>query len=173
MRKNRILAAGAIYHVTTCINRKELLLSPKEEKKHLLAAIARAKAKYPFILEAFCIMNNHIHMLIRPLEKSSLSRIMQWIKSVYAISWNKRHGQSGHVWGERFYSRIISGFNDLVNVINYIDNNPVKAGLVSNPIKWEESGLCYRILGHKGLVDRAPDWLLLAIQRYTPLLLTI
>jgi putative transposase len=75
---------------------------------------------------------------------------MQWILGVFAQLWNKRHGLSGHLWGDRFYSRIIFGILDFLKVFLYIDYNPVSAGLVERPEQWEYGGLWY----HKnGLID--------------------
>jgi putative transposase len=75
-------------------------------------------------------MDNHIHFLIKPGEGANLSQIMQWIKCNFAKAWNKAHGLKGHVWGERFYSRIITTMLDFLRVMVYIAENPVRAGLV-------------------------------------------
>ncbi|MDR0784301.1 MAG: transposase [Treponema sp.] len=73
-------------------------------------------------------MGNHIHFLIKPGKDANLSEIMQWIKCNFAKAWNKAHGRKGHVWGERFYSRIIGGIDDFLRTREYITENPVKAG---------------------------------------------
>ena len=106
-----------------------------------LTIIARAKKKYRFKLKNFCIMNNHFHFIIKPARGTSLSKIMQWILSVFAMAWNKKHNHSGHVWGERFFSRIIEGTQDMLHTIMYIDENPIRAGLVSYPWNWRFGGL--------------------------------
>jgi len=54
--------------------------------------------------------------------------------------WNKRHGFSGHLWGDRFFSRIIYGILDFLRVFSYIDQNPVAAGLADHPEQWEYGG---------------------------------
>ena len=172
MRKRRELKSKATYHVTARINRRELLLSKKEEKRHLLITIEKARKRYSFVLEGFCVMGNHLHLVIKPTNGANLSRIMQWIMSVYAMSWNKRHGQTGHVWGGRFFSRILQGFRELINVIEYVDNNPLRAGLVNRIADWEASGLFHRVFGYKGLVGPPPDWLKLVLPRYSPLMLS-
>ena len=101
MRRSRILMRGATYHVTARTNRKEMLLSSQEEKEYFLKVIKQAKKKYSFCLISFCIMNNHIHFVIKPEKEENLSRIMQWILSVFAMSWNRRHKMTGHFWGSR------------------------------------------------------------------------
>jgi putative transposase len=160
MRKLRMLRDGAEYHVTARINRSEMILSPEEEKTLLLMVIKRAKKRYRFQIKNFCIMNNHLHLLIRPGENESLSRIMQWILSVFAMAWNRKHNLKGHVWGERFYSRIIEGIVDFLWVFIYIDDNPVYAQLVDSSWKWKFGGLWHH---HHGIanITEPPDDIIL------------
>jgi len=160
MRKLRMLRDGAEYHVTVRINRSEMILSPEEEKMLLLTVIKRAKKRYRFQIKNFCIMNNHLHLLIKPGENESLSRIMQWILSVFAMAWNRKHNLKGHVWGERFYSRIIEGIVDFLRVFIYIDDNPVYAQLVDSSWKWKFGGLWHH---HHGIasITEPPDDIIL------------
>jgi putative transposase len=160
MRNLRKLRDGAQYHVTARINRSELLLLPEEDKKLLLAVIGRAKKRYRFQVKNFCIMNNHLHLLIKPYDDESLSRIMQWILSVFAMSWNRKHNIHGHVWGERFYSRIIEGIVDFLRTFIYIDDNPVNAQLINRSWEWRFGGLWHHKHGIKTVTD-PPDILVL------------
>ena len=95
-------------------------------------------------------MGNHIHLLIKPGPGESLSKIMQWLLGVFAQLWNKKHCLSGHLWGDRFYSRIILGILDFLRVFLYVDYNPVIAGMVKQPEQWEYGGLWHH---KKGLTD--------------------
>jgi putative transposase len=156
MRKNRILREGAEYHVTARINRGEMALSPRDVKGLFMQIIKRAKKKYDFQLKNFCIMENHIHLLIKPGSEESLSRIMQWILSVFAMAWNRMHHINGHLWGERFFSRIICGITDTIRVFMYIDDNPVEAFLVKNAREWEYGGLWHHKWSIEGIVEE-PD----------------
>jgi putative transposase len=81
---------------------------------------------------------------------------MQWLKCNFAKKWNKVHNITGHVWGERFFSRIIKNTKEFINVITYIDENPVDAGLVQNAVNWAFGGLSHWLNGIQGVVD---DWL--------------
>jgi putative transposase len=116
-------------------------LSDEKVKKMFLQVLKRAKNKFSFKIFNFSIMNNHYHLIILPGENQNLSLIMQWINSVFARKYNKLMGYSGHLWGERFFSRIIKTFQDFENTSHYIANNPVSAGLVQNPEHWVFSGL--------------------------------
>jgi REP element-mobilizing transposase RayT len=118
-----------------------------------LAVVAMAKKKFKFKLWNFVIMGNHIHFLIKPEDGASLSRIMQYIKCNFAKMWNKMHNTKGHVWGNRFFSRIIKDEEDFATVSAYIDQNPVKAGLVKAAEEWHFGGLFCKLKGMFWLVD--------------------
>jgi putative transposase len=116
MRKPRKLVSGAVYHVTAGANRKEFILNSPEMKRLFLKVIKRAKSKYAFKVTNFCIMGNHIHLLIKPLGKENLSRIMQWILATFAINFNIRFNISGHVWYDRFHSKVIESFRQYIEL---------------------------------------------------------
>jgi putative transposase len=75
---------------------------------------------------------------------------MQWILSVFAMYYNRIHKITGHVWGERFWSRIIDNINQLFDTFRYISDNPVKAEMVRIAEEYKFGGL-YQIL--KGIFD--------------------
>ena len=147
MRRNRQLLEGAEYHVTVRINRGEKIFLVQEDRELFMAIFKRAKKKFTFSIRNFCIMGNHVHMLIKPGHGESLSKIMQWLLGVFAQAWNKRHGLSGHLWGDRFFSRILNGILDIMRVFLYIDYNPVIAGIVERPEQWEYGGLWHHKIG--------------------------
>jgi len=150
MRKPRQLQEGALYHVTARANRKEMIFNPDRMKELFLAVLMRAKAKYAFRLENFCIMGNHYHLVIRPEGSTNLSRLMQWIMSVFAMAYNRIHHLTGHVWGERFYSRILDGFRAFQAVFSYVDDNPVHAHLAEDRRDWRYGGLWHH---RSGMID--------------------
>ena len=106
------------------------MFESNEIKEMFMDVLRRAKRKHHFLIKNFCIMNNHIHFILKPLQGESLSKIMQWILGVFAQKYNKIFGLSGHVWSDRFKSKIIISFKQYLNTFIYIANNPVKAGIV-------------------------------------------
>jgi len=132
-----------------------MIMDSDSMKSLFLEVVARAKVKYSFRLENFCVLGNHFHMIIQPQEGVSLSRIMQWIMSVFAMAWNRIHGFTGHVWGQRFFSRVLRGLTDFWKVFEYIDQNPVQAGMVAQACEWTFGGAWYRQAGF-GLLDPLP-----------------
>jgi putative transposase len=156
MRKKRELIEGATYHVTSRTNDKVRIFDRKQGQKIMILTLGEAKKKYGFRLHNFCIMPNHIHLLISPTNGTSLSRILQWIKTRSAKRWNCIHGSKDHLWGERFFSRAMKDAREYSLVYNYIDQNPVKAGLAVNPADWETSGAYYIANNIGDLVDYLP-----------------
>jgi putative transposase len=157
MRKNRLLKKGATYHVGAKINRDEMIFEYDEIKAMFMDVVKEAKKKYDFNLKNFTIMNNHIHFLIEPLKNANLSRIMQWILSVFAIHYNAIHKLRGHVWMNRFWSRIIEDVAQLVKVFKYINENPVKAGLAKKSEDYKYGGMYFIIRKIFDLVSK-PDF---------------
>ena len=157
MRKPRILQTGAKYHVSAKINRGEHIFEPNDIKNLFLDAVKRSKKKYKFSLKNFVVMDNHIHFIIEPLKNENLSRIMQWILSVFATHYNKIHKISGHVWQNRFWSKIIDDIRQLFDTFKYISENPVKAEMVEKAEDYKYCGLYYILKGIYDIVDR-PDF---------------
>ena len=156
MRKKREFIEGAFYHVTSRTNDKVRVFNNKIGRKIMLITLQNAKEKYNFTLTNFCIMPNHIHLLIRPAEGTCLTKIMQWIKTNSAKSWNFVHGSTDHMWGHRYFARAIKDFREYETVMNYIDQNPVKAGLALYPAEWKSSGAYYKAHDINGFIDFYP-----------------
>jgi putative transposase len=157
MRKSRELREGARYHVTARANRKEMILDSGACKELFLSVLRRAKGRYSFRIENFTIMGNHFHLVIEPGKGESLSSIMQWILSVFAMAFNRSHGYTGHVWGARFFSRIIDSLRDLIEVFEYIDGNAVNAGRVDDRRDWRYCGLWHSRNGRREILGEATE----------------
>jgi putative transposase len=157
MRNLRVLQDEATSHVTSKINYDAMAMESAEVKKMFLDFIEKAKTKFQIKIWNFTVMDNHIHILIKPGKDASLSKVMQWIKCNFTKRLNKTHNAKGHLWGERFFSRIIRDEEDFARTSAYIDNNPVKAKLVKNAKNWKFGGLFYKLRGITRLVDEALD----------------
>ena len=156
MRKKRKLIEGAAYHVTSRTNDKSRVFDSKLGKRIMILVLQNAKEKYHFKLHNFCVMPTHIHLLITPASDTNLSKIMQWIKTASAKRWNCIHGSKDHLWGDRFFARPLKDLCEYFHVHDYIDQNPVKAGLVLSPQDWKASGAYYIANKIIGLVDYIP-----------------
>jgi putative transposase len=157
MRKPRQLQYGASYHVVSRVNRKEVIFKTPEIQEMFMEVIRRAKKKYRFTIKNFCIMGNHYHFIIKPLNNESLSAIMQWVLSVFAMQYNKTFGLTGHVWNERFKSKIIHSFLQYLATFVYIANNPVRAKMVQYATDYKYSGMSLIYKGQLDILERPPN----------------
>lgn len=151
-RKPRIHYPGALYHVMVRGNNGEMILREGAEKSKYLDILAKYKEKLNFKLYAFCIMDNHAHLLIQ-VESVPLSQIMQRVQQVYTQWYNSKHGRTGHVFQQRYKALLCDKDNYLLQLLRYIHNNPVKANIV-NGIEYQWSSHLYYLGKEKGqLVD--------------------
>jgi len=89
-----------------------------------------------YLLSAWVIMPNHVHLLLTPFGSWSLSRIIKDMKSFTSREANKLLGRRGQFWMEDYFDRYIRDAKHFASAVAYIENNPVKAGLVKKPGKW-------------------------------------
>ncbi len=101
-----------------------------------LDVLKRAKKKYKFIVYGFAIMSNHVHLLIKPrLAFGDISVIMRYVNGRFSFEYNKKHNNGGgHTWKDRFSSKILRGKNSIRNMLRYFILNPVRAGIVDDPM---------------------------------------
>ena len=95
-------------------------------------------------LIAYCIMPNHVHLLLKPLEdtkgeKTSLANIMQSIKGYSALNINRALNRKGAFWQKEYYDHVIRDDIELARCLNYIVNNPVKAGIAKHWKDWQHT----------------------------------
>lgn len=136
MRKARIKAPGVYYHVTSNFHLALLENIKGWVKRRLIRFVRQAKQKFHFKIKNLCVMNTHFHLLIKPGRDEDISIIMKFIKQKFSQWFNRIFGSSGSVWRERFFSRIINDVEDLTCVFIYIQDNPIKAGLVLNSLDY-------------------------------------
>lgn len=90
-----------------------------------------------YILLAWVIMPNHVHLLLRPLAGKPLDKIIHSLKSFTAHEANKMMNRQGKFWMREYFDRYIRDFDHLRKAISYIERNPVKAGLCEKAEDWE------------------------------------
>lgn len=125
MRKKREKRPGATYHIMSRVNRQEFIFLKTVIKDLLLKRIKMAKSRFHFSLKNFCIMDNHVHLVLKPLGRTDLSALLQWIFGNFAREYNEEMGYSGHVWYDRFKSVIIEGKTQYYRTNIYLWANPI------------------------------------------------
>jgi putative transposase len=168
MRPTRHLEENALYHVMFRANLQENVFIKDEDKDMIENVLTCKKIKYQFQLKTHVIMDNHVHLLIKPFgEKEIISTIMQSIKSSIAITYNNKYNRKGHLWYDRFKSIIVRDSLYYRTVINYITNNPVKANLTNNIYSYRYSGLYHLMRKQYHLVDE-PDEIMRELYPFLP-----
>jgi REP element-mobilizing transposase RayT len=136
-RQRRKLSSSQIYHIMLRGNSGRDIFIDDEDRHRFLNILTDKKKDNEFVIYAYCLMDNHIHLLLKE-NKDNISHIMKRIGTAYAVYFNKKYQQNGHLFQDRFKSEVIEGELYLLAVIRYIHNNPLKARLVKLPedYKW-------------------------------------
>jgi hypothetical protein len=108
MRQLRILAAGVWYLVSTAVNNKEPLFWSPQERARFKQVLNEARARYAFVLCGLRFSRPAVSFYIKPADGLQLPEIMQWIKQTYSVRYNVYDGRTGHIWGDRYASWIVS-----------------------------------------------------------------
>jgi len=137
-RPLRPIDDGLIYHVINRGNNRQDVFHKAEDFAAFLEALGDLKARKPFALFGYCLLNNHFHLLIQPQE-TSISRIMQSLLVSHTQRYHKHYRSGGHVWQGRFKSPVIQNDEHLLTVLRYIEANPLRAGLVKRAADYQWS----------------------------------
>lgn len=127
-RKPRIHYSGAVNHVIARGNNKENIFYKNADKAMYLDLLKKYRDKYDFLLYAYALMDNHLHLLIE-VRDNPLSGIMQGLQLSYTQYFNKKYDRVGHVFQQRYKAMLCGKDEYLLALIKYIHENPVKAGL--------------------------------------------
>jgi putative transposase len=143
-----------MYHVTSRGNRRQVTYVDDRDHRLFLTLLEVVAERFRWETYAYCLMPNHYHLVVMTPEPN-LSRGIQLVNGVYAQRFNRRHGQSGHLFQGRFHSVLVMDDRHLLELSRYLAQNPVRAGLCTRPSEWPWSS-CRSLLG----VARAPGFLL-------------
>ena len=160
-RPLRIEFPGAVYHVTSRGDRREAIFLDDLDRTTFLAVVAKALARLDAQVLAHCLMDNHYHLVLYT-RQANLSLLMRHINGVYTQEFNRRHAKVGHVFQGRFKAILVDRDAYLLELCRYVELNPVRAGVVTNPGHWPWSSYS----AHTGQCI-APDWLdVLGLHRF-------
>ncbi len=128
----RLVSSTGIYHIMQRgINKTNLFLD-QEDKQKYLDTLLRMKEKGEYTVYAYCLMDNHVHILIKE-DKEPLSVAIKRIGVSYSYYFNRKYNRVGHLFQDRFRSEPIEDDRYFLACGRYIHNNPVKAGIVNKP----------------------------------------
>lgn len=129
-RGARMPSSSQIYHVMVRGNNKQNIFIDSDDKDYFLDVLRRKKEQTGFSLYAYCVMDNHAHLVLKETGES-VAKVMQRVTVSYALYFNKKYKTVGHVFQDRFRSENVESDSYLLAVIRYVHQNPAKAGLAS------------------------------------------
>ena len=160
----RVVAVNYPHHVTQRGNRRQLTFFNQNDYQTYFYLLVGAKDKANVDVWAYCFMPNHVHLIVVPRHKDSLSQLFGEAHRRYTRQINQREGWRGHLWQERFHSFVMDE-EYLRAAVRYTELNPVRAGLCKTPFDWKwSSALAHIQRKNDDLVSVAPmlerisDW---------------
>lgn len=152
-RPLRIEFSGAVYHVTSRGNARQDIVRDDRDRTQFLTLLAHVIDRYGWRCHAYCLMDNHYHLLLET-PQPNLSLGMRQLNGRYTQAYNRRHERVGHLLQGRFMAILVEKEAHLLELCRYVVLNPVRAKRVTHPRQWAWSS--YRATAGE---TRAPAWL--------------
>jgi putative transposase len=115
-----------------------VILASDADRVVYLELLRRYSQLHQLSLIGYCLMSNHVHLVVVPRRTDALAQALKHTHGRYASYWNVRHTSSGHVWQGRYYSCPLDSAH-LWAALRYAERNPVRAGLVAAAQEWRWS----------------------------------
>ncbi|MDI6689743.1 MAG: transposase [Actinomycetota bacterium] len=138
-RRPRIDLGGYIYHITARGNNGQDIFLDSRDYERYLANLRKTKEKYQYLLYAYVLMTNHLHLLLRPQLDGTVSKVMQTLNTAYTMYFNRKYERYGHLFQGRFKSFLVEEEPHLIELSRYIHLNPVRVGMVQKTEEYQYS----------------------------------
>ena len=138
-RRPRLFAPGVLYHVIVRGNQRQKTFTSEDDYRAYLERLAKYRKQYGYTVYAFCLMSNHVHLLVQS-SATPLAKFMQGLQQSYTQYFNRRHKKSGHLFEGRYKAILCQEDPYLLELIRYLHLNPVRAGIVRRAEHYEYSG---------------------------------
>lgn len=126
---------GAIYHVASRGIRKQPIFRDDEDRSYFLRLLEAVVRRFDWSCFAFCLMTTHYHLVVAT-KIANLAAGMQRLNGDFAQSFNRKHGETGHLFERRYHSVLLADEAHLFELYRYIAMNPVRAGICARPDAW-------------------------------------
>ncbi len=163
-RHSRLVVPGIPHHVTQRGNRRLPVFFAEGDYQAYKALLAKSCAKAGTQVWAYCLMPNHVHLILIPSHEDGLRAALGETHRRYTSHVNAREGWRGHLWQSRFASFPMDE-RWLLACARYVELNPVRAGLVRRPEDWAWSSAAAHLTGTSDdlvrvapLLERVGDW---------------
>ena len=151
-RQARKLSSTNIYHVMLRGINRQTIFESEEDRNVFLSELGRCKEISGFKLYAFCLMSNHVHLLMETKEEP-LSLILRRIGIRYAGWYNRKYDRVGHLFQDRFRSENVETEQYFLTALRYIIQNPMKGGLEKCPGTYRWSSYLAYVKGKGSITD--------------------
>ncbi|HLF10393.1 MAG TPA: transposase [Gammaproteobacteria bacterium] len=160
----RLVVPGYPHHVTQRGNRRQTTFFSPNDYRMYLGLLAEAREAAGIAVWAYCLMPNHVHLVVVPHRHDSLATFFGETHRTYTRRVNFREGWRGHLWQERFHSCVMDE-RHLLAAVRYTELNPVRAGLCRSAEEWRWSSVHAHLDGTddmlvavRPMLDRIDDW---------------
>jgi len=150
----RVVVPGIPFHVTQRGNDRQDVFLTDTDRQEYLALLAKRLERTRARILAYCLMDNHVHLVMLPHAANDLAETLGRVHCFYAQRFNTRYERSGHLWQNRFYSCALDD-DHLRAAIRYVELNPVRAGVLSSPWEYPWSSAGYHTLGFRPQIPLA------------------
>jgi putative transposase len=160
-RRSRFVAPGFAHHITQRGNNRENVFFSSHDRRRYLEILAEHAAHNELRVLAWCLMTNHIHLIVIPPTAESLARTLGRAHAQYSLEVNRTSERIGHLWQNRFFSCVLDRAH-LYRAMRYVELNAARAGLCVEPWRWPWSSAAAHIslAISEPLLDWAwTDWL--------------
>ena len=130
-RPAREKSRSGVYHVMLRGINKQTIFEDDEDKRRFLKTLLKYKEEMNFEIYGYCLMDNHVHLLLKENE-FPVSEIIKRISASYVYWYNTKYERCGHLFQERFKSETVENASTFLRVLRYIHQNPLKAGIVTD-----------------------------------------
>jgi putative transposase len=139
-RRKRCSNSQAVLHLTARGVNGERIFLDDFDRFSFMALLGRVTERAGWTILAWCLMDTHYHLLVIAPEEPRVPWAMQLLNGLHAREFNRRHERRGHLFGERYYEKVIVDERHLSAANDYVLDNPVRAGLVREHDHWPWSG---------------------------------
>jgi putative transposase len=132
-RQPRLILPGVALHIIQRGNNRSACFAQDSDYLTYLGYLRHLSRKYDCELHAYCLMTNHVHLLMTPHASDACAPLMRDLGRCYVRYFNRRHGRTGTLWEGRFRACIAESAQYVLACYRYIESNPVRAGMVNHP----------------------------------------
>ncbi len=161
-RLPRLKSESGIYHIILRGINQQVIFEDNEDYIKFVEILEKYKVVSGYKLFAYCLMSNHIHILLK-VEKESVDLVMKRIAGSYVYWYNWKYYRKGHLFQDRFKSEPVENDAYFLTVLRYIHQNPIKAKLVKNINEYEYSSYNDYVYCKNSLIDT--DFVFLMISK--------